>query len=284
MSINRRLLFTSIPLFLVLVFFSVPGVFADSTYVVQPGDTLFRIALNHDLTTQELAEANGIINPSRIYAGQVLVIPGGSSPTDQEVESILHLVEPGDTLFKIAVRFGVNMHAIAEANDITNYDLVFAGQYLTIPGATGSEEDEPQPVSSTETEPLPEGFVETGSAERWIDVNLTSQTLTAFEGNQAVMSTKISSGAWPYLTVTGQYQIYLRYRYQDMDGYRLGYDYYLPNVPYVMYFYNDFALHGTYWHNNFGYPMSHGCVNLTIADAEWLFNWSNYGTPVNVHY
>ena len=61
--------------------------------------------------------------------------------------------------------------------------------------------------------------------------------------------------------------------------------YYLPNVPYVMYFYESYGLHGTYWHHNFGTPMSHGCINFTIADAEWLFiNWVTYGTVVNIHY
>jgi lipoprotein-anchoring transpeptidase ErfK/SrfK len=76
----------------------------------------------------------------------------------------------------------------------------------------------------------------------------------------------------------------LRYESQTMDGRLLGYDYYLENVPYVMYFYQDYALHGTYWHNNFGTPMSHGCVNLPTADAGWLFNWTSIGTLVNVHY
>jgi lipoprotein-anchoring transpeptidase ErfK/SrfK len=60
--------------------------------------------------------------------------------------------------------------------------------------------------------------------------------------------------------------------------------YYLPDVPYIMYFYKGYGLHGTYWHNNFGTPMSHGCVNLTIPDAAWLYNFSSVGTVVNVHY
>ena len=69
-----------------------------------------------------------------------------------------------------------------------------------------------------------------------------------------------------------------------MDGSRLGYDYYLENVPYVMYFFEDYALHGAYWHNNFGYQMSHGCVNIAPSDAGWIYNWSAYGTVVNVHH
>lgn len=309
---KRRLLFIVIPLILLMVI--VPSVFADSTYVVQPGDTLFRIALDHDLTVQELSQANDIVNPSWIYAGQVLIIPSEEQPEEASTEVILHLVEPGETLFKIAVKYDASMQAIARLNDISNYDLVFSGQYLAIPQTSNAaplesellssiEEDIPQSEFEDESEsellesdppdssdsvqsasdPLPSSD-DVGSSERWIDVNLTTQTLTAYEGDQAVLTTSISSGAWPYLTVTGQFHIYLRYQAQDMDGYRLGYDYYLEDVPYVMYFYKDFAVHGTYWHNNFGYPMSHGCVNMTIADAQWVYNWSSYGTLVNVHY
>lgn len=123
-----------------------------------------------------------------------------------------------------------------------------------------------------------------GPNERWIDVNLTTQRLVAYEGDEAVFDSLISSGTWMYPTVTGQFRVWLRYTAQTMDGRRLGYDYYLPNVPYVMYFYRDYALHGTYWHNNFGTPMSHGCVNLPTPAAEWIFNWSTIGTLVSVHY
>ncbi|PIE82345.1 MAG: hypothetical protein CSA11_00955 [Chloroflexi bacterium] len=120
--------------------------------------------------------------------------------------------------------------------------------------------------------------------EKWIDVNLSTQTLNAYEGNEIVYSTKISSGMDDHPTVTGMFRIWLRFESQTMDGSRLGYDYYLENVPYVMYFFEDYALHGTYWHNNFGYQMSHGCVNLSTADANWIYNWSLYGTVVNIHH
>ena len=123
-----------------------------------------------------------------------------------------------------------------------------------------------------------------GPNERWVDVNLTTQSLVAYEGDTIALSTAISSGTWQHPTVTGQFRIYVAYASQTMDGRRLGYDYYLENVPYVMYFYQDYALHGTYWHNNFGTPMSHGCVNMYTPDAEWLYNWASIGTLVNVHY
>lgn len=120
--------------------------------------------------------------------------------------------------------------------------------------------------------------------EAWIDVDLSSQTLNAYEGNELVFTTRISSGTAEFPTVTGMFRVWLRLESQTMNGALLGYDYYLENVPYVMYFFEDYALHGAYWHNNFGYPMSHGCVNLSPADARWLYNWSAYGTVVNVHH
>lgn len=62
-----------------------------------------------------------------------------------------------------------------------------------------------------------------------------------------------------------------------------GPDYYLPDVPYTMYFYKGYGIHGTYWHDNFGTPMSHGCVNMRTSEAAWLFDFASVGTLVNVH-
>ena len=120
--------------------------------------------------------------------------------------------------------------------------------------------------------------------EKWIDIDLSSQTLNAYEGNDLVYTTLVSSGTNDNPTVTGMFRIWLRFESQTMDGARLGYDYYLENVPFVMYFFEDYALHGAYWHNNFGYQMSHGCVNIPPSDAGWLYDWSAYGTVVNVHH
>jgi len=115
---------------------------------------------------------------------------------------------------------------------------------------------------------------------RWIDVDLTAQSLTAYEGLTPVRTTLVSTGL-PYTpTPIGQYYIEVRLRYDDMSGP----GYYLPNVPYVMYFYRGFGLHGTYWHANFGHPMSHGCINLPTSEAEWLYDWAAVGTFVNIHY
>jgi lipoprotein-anchoring transpeptidase ErfK/SrfK len=115
---------------------------------------------------------------------------------------------------------------------------------------------------------------------RWIDVDLTHQQLAAYEGDRLVRVTAISSGLSHTPTPAGQFHIWIKLRYDDMTGP----SYYLPNVPYVMYFHGGYGLHGTYWHASFGHPMSHGCVNLPLEEAEWLYFWSSVGTMVNIHY
>ncbi len=115
---------------------------------------------------------------------------------------------------------------------------------------------------------------------KWIEVNLSTQTLTAWEGDVAVLSSIISSGVSATPTVTGRFQVYNKLTSQHMYG--PGYS--LPGVPSVMYFYGAYAIHGAYWHNNFGNPMSHGCVNMNLGDAAVLFNWAPMGTEVYVHY
>ena len=115
---------------------------------------------------------------------------------------------------------------------------------------------------------------------RWIDVNLSTQSVYAYEGDTVVNSFIVSTGTSLTPTVTGRYKIWIKFVSTDMSGP----GYYLPDVPYAMYFYKGYGLHGTYWHNNFGTPMSHGCVNLRTADAEWLYYWASVGTVVNVHY
>lgn len=128
--------------------------------------------------------------------------------------------------------------------------------------------------------PTPNPGVGSGDGTHWIDVDLTHQMLYAYAGNTLVNSFLVSTGTWQHPTVTGQFYVYVKYRYTDMSGP----GYYLPNVPFTMYFYSGYAVHGTYWHSNFGTPMSHGCVNLSIPDAEWVYNFSSVGTLVNVHY
>lgn len=123
--------------------------------------------------------------------------------------------------------------------------------------------------------------------EKHIYVDLSTQTLYAYEGSKKFMQTLISSGKWGR-TPVGNYNIQQKLRATRMAGGQGQDAYDLPNVPWVMYYYNDFGLHGAYWHNNFGYPMSHGCVNMRPVDARELYSWadgptaSKPGTSVSV--
>jgi lipoprotein-anchoring transpeptidase ErfK/SrfK len=114
---------------------------------------------------------------------------------------------------------------------------------------------------------------------KWIEVRLASQRLIAWQDGRVRMSTLISSGLPRTPTVRGTFRIQRKYRRVRMRG--PGYD--LPNVPYTLFFYRGYALHGTYWHNNFGRPMSHGCVNMPTVRAAWLYAWAPIGTVVVVH-
>lgn len=121
---------------------------------------------------------------------------------------------------------------------------------------------------------------------RWVNVNITQQVVTAYEGGTPVMVTLASTGIAKYPTELGVWKIYWRLPSQEMKGgSKAAGDYYdLPNVPWVQYFQSSGeALHGTYWHDNFGRPMSHGCVNLSIPIAQWFYGWANIGTIVYVH-
>jgi lipoprotein-anchoring transpeptidase ErfK/SrfK len=151
-------------------------------------------------------------------------------------------------------------------------------QAAETPGTMAMEIIEDTPTS--EYVPPKPPVVASGNGSRWIDVDLTNQMVYAYEGDVVVNSFVVSTGVARTPTVTGNYKIYVKVRVQDMRGP----GYHLKDVPYVMFFYGDYGLHGTYWHNNFGTPMSRGCVNLTTDDAAWLFNWASVGTVVNVHY
>jgi lipoprotein-anchoring transpeptidase ErfK/SrfK len=135
----------------------------------------------------------------------------------------------------------------------------------------------PAPTEDVPQVSLPPGVKK---GEIWIDVDLTNQYLQVYKGKNLLNGFVVSTGTWQHPTVTGQYQIYVKYPAADMAGP----GYYLPSVPYVMYFYKGYGIHGTYWHNNFGTPMSHGCINLRTADAEWVYNKASVGTLVNIHY
>lgn len=155
------------------------------------------------------------------------------------------------------------------------------------PTPTPTETPTPAPTDTPEPEPTQPGEITSlarpdgvNADQIWVDVDLTNQRAYLVNGNVVVGWFVVSTGTWQHPTVTGLYNIYVKYRYADMSGP----GYYLPDVPYVMYFYKGYGLHGTYWHSNFGVPMSHGCVNFRTEDAGFVYERVEVGTPVNVHY
>lgn len=121
--------------------------------------------------------------------------------------------------------------------------------------------------------------------DRWVEVDLSEQRTSLWLGSQMVQSFTISSGIWKHPTVTGEFAIRYKTPNQVMSGgsKATGDYYYLPNVTWVSYFYEDYAFHTAYWHNNFGHPMSHGCINMRAEDAKTLYDFAPIGTRVIVH-
>ncbi|HFQ95127.1 MAG TPA: LysM peptidoglycan-binding domain-containing protein [Anaerolineae bacterium] len=228
----------------------------------------------------------GLIVPAIMLAGMPLTAfaaPETSNAAPQQVEYKIYVVKEGDTLGIIARKFNVTIAAIKKANNLGG-GAIYVGQKLRIPVKSTKPQDNEQQPQQPSASPIkkrpnrPAGF-RPPNARKWIEVDLSQQRLYAHENGQIVFTTLISSGRSPYHTPIGRFRVWAKVRRQTMSGpgYRL------PNVQWVMYFAGENAIHGTYWHNNFGHPMSHGCVNATNKAARWLYNWAPYGTIVVVH-
>jgi lipoprotein-anchoring transpeptidase ErfK/SrfK len=128
----------------------------------------------------------------------------------------------------------------------------------------------------------PEGL----NVDRWIEVNLLQQTISVYEDGRLIFATLAATGAEPYYTQPGVFEIYDKQLMKTMQGaFEIDRSdfYYLEDVPWTMFFDEGRALHATYWHTLFGYQQSHGCVNLSPGDANWLYQWAELGEVVWVH-
>ncbi len=128
----------------------------------------------------------------------------------------------------------------------------------------------------------PEGV----NADRWIEINLEQQVILAYEDGRLVFAASVATGRDPFFTQPGVFQIYEKKELETMQGAfeadRADF-YYLQDVPWTMYYDQKRAIHATYWPFGYGYPQSHGCVNLSPGDAQWLFQWADEGDYVWVH-
>jgi len=177
-----------------------------------------------------------------------------------------YVVQQGEELALIAKKFNVSMSDIVAMNNISDADFIYPGQTLLIPAAgiwNPTEADAPPA-------PVAQG--------KGIVVDVKAQRIYAYENGHLVHSALMSSGTAGHDTVQGDYHIYVKYQTTRMTG--PGYD--LPDVPWTMYFYQGYGIHGAYWHNSFGRPMSHGCVNLSIDEAKWFYDFASVGTLVRL--
>lgn len=279
-----------------------------TTYTVTYGDTLAGIASRYGMTVEQLIQINNLTNPNRILRGQELLVwattaeeaPIAETPqitVDQSTAEILdtpaaaeviaaepapttsYVVQAGDQLGQIANRFGVSWVDIANANGIANGNQIYTGQSLIIPGVASNDAGGGEVIPAAPIEPLFAPAPPTLYVGKQVVVDLSDQMTYAYQDGVLVRSLRVSTGLPGTPTVLGDYKVYYILESQRMTG--PGYD--LPGVPYVMYFYQGYALHGTYWHNNFGNPMSHGCVNMPTEEAKWFYeNFVEIGTPVHV--
>ena len=170
---------------------------------------------------------------------------------------------------------------------LTEYEVVQIYDVTTVDDSdwymVGPDEWLPEKVVARVTPDTipPEGV----TGDRWIAINLDQQTIAVYDQRRLVFATVIASGSEPFWTQPGLFPIYEKLEKTPMrgafeaDG---GGGYYLEDVPWTMYFDQARALHGAYWRTKMGFSQSHGCVNMTVGDAHWIFNWANIGDPVYV--
>jgi LysM repeat protein len=243
------------------------------SYTVQPGDNLSRIAVRHGVTVQALMQANGLYSANLVYTGQRLVIPGGGTASTSAVASAspgtaTYVVQPGDSLGRIAQRYGTTTGALARLNGIANPSSIYPGQVLRlVPGAA--------PVAR-------------GGGKR-IDINLSQQHLYAYQGDQLVYSFVASSGAAPSYTRAGEFRV----QSKILNAYGSTWNLWMP---YWMGIYwagsTENGIHAlpilsngqTLWAGYLGRPVSYGCIVLGTEEARLLYSWADIGTPVSIHY
>lgn len=181
-------------------------------------------------------------------------------------KTAIYIVKPGDSLWTISQKFGVSAEILALTNKINDPKVIFPGQILLIEKIKKDPTPEPEPPN-----------IDTKG--KIIVVVLHAQRVYAYQDGVLLKTFIVSTGTIDHPTKTGRFRIQVKLISTTMTD---NVTYNLPGVPWTMYFGNDwlswhegYSLHGTYWHNNFGMPMSHGCVNLRIEDAEWLYYWSD---------
>lgn len=178
----------------------------------------------------------------------------------------------------------VNLHASTVPGQLGNQDNVRLSRYqmvniyatVEVDGWRWYQVGVDQWVKQTNVAKiLPVARPEGVNTHRWISIDLYEQVAIAYEGDRPVFATLVSSGMPQWATREGVFNVWLQLDRTNMSGSEGQTDFYsLEDVPDTLYFDGAIALHGTYWHNSFGWRHSHGCVNLSITDSQWLYEWA----------
>lgn len=248
-------------------------------HVVQAGETLFSISRRYGISVSSLTTVNHLVNPSAIYAGQRLVLPGGAAASGSPgytpaTSSTTHTVSAGETLFSIAQRYGTSGWVLAQANNIGNPSLLYSGQVLTIPSADAL------------TQP-PTALPGLTGVSKSIVVDISDQRAYVYENGQLIWTFVISSGMPGSETARGNFQI----QNKIPNAYASTWD---LQMPYWLGFYWSGPLQNGFhalpimsngvklWEGLLGSKASYGCIILSDQDARTLYEWADIGTPVTV--
>jgi lipoprotein-anchoring transpeptidase ErfK/SrfK len=244
------------------------------------------------------AQLNGMLSTAGFYVGKERTVP-----VSREVAASWLTVTPGDrgtfaiTADQTAIEKLVPSLAEAVNREVVNATVVTdsGGAVLSdlTAGVTGRALGDTSDVAADFAAqlatgnaayqlPVTETEFATTALERRIEVDLSAQTTYLFENDKVIASYAISSGLAGTPTFTGSYRVFAHTSMQDMGCFE-GAPYCTENVPWITWFNGDQGFHGAYWHNNFGNPMSHGCVNMPINIAKFVYDWSPVGTEVWVH-
>lgn len=265
------------------------------------------VAVEAAVTTAEadtaVARLNGILDTVGFYVGDERTVPveravAASWLTVSDGDGQVTLAADAgaiqatvDTLPSLVDRAPVNATAVTNSSGEVLQEVTAGATGRTIGDTSGIADAFAAQLAAGDAVyrlPVTETAFETTNLYRHIDVNLSTQRAVLYENDQVVQNWAISSGRAGTATPTGDFEVFAHVRMQDMGAAcrnpnAVG-SYCTEDVPWVTYFAPDIAFHGAYWHNNFGTPMSHGCLNMPVDQAKYVFDWAPTGTEVSVHY